>query len=385
VSRLSQDLFGICFALKGCGMEKLLEQLLRLLENGRKCALCSVISREGSVPAPANAKLLVKEDGEVAGTIGGGVLEADVQSLARTAISEERPGVKNFDFGAQPSRDSMQICGGRIGLFIEVIFPSRRDKEFFSKLLHETRSGRPVALATSVQSSHGQKPPAGQRMLFNERGVLSGGLASSELNERVRQAVSGLLQQEDPIYLRLEKRLEDYPELEGFLVEFIHPAPTLVVFGGGHIGRPLCSIGAMCGFRVVAVDDRAEFSDPERFPEAERTVHSDYTAVFDNLAIGPRHYLVSVTRSHATDSQVIEQAVRKQCAYIGMIGSRRKINLIWEQLEKKGVDRALLKRVHAPVGLDIRAETPEEIAVSIMAEIIRTRREGKPEVRQRTI
>ena len=366
-------------------MEKFLEQLLRLLENGEKCALCSVIGRSGSVPAPANAKLLVKEDGTIVGTVGGGALEAEVKGEAQRAISAERPAVINFDFRAQAFQDSLQICGGRISLFIEVIFPTEGEKEFFSKVLQEIHCSHSVVLVTAVESSYRDKPPAGHRLLFNERGILAGGLTRPEWNERVRETVSGLLEQDDPLYLELENRPEDCPELEGFLVEFIHPAPTLVVFGGGHIGRPLCQLGAMCGFRVVVVDDRAEFSDPERFPEAERTIHSDYTSVFDSLQVGTRHFLVSVTRCHATDRQVIEQAVRYRCAYIGMIGSRRKIKLVWEQLEKNGVERALLERVHAPVGLGIRAETPGEIAVSIMAEIIKTRRKRKPEIRKQKI
>ena len=370
---------------KDYGMEKLLGQLLRLLENGQKCALCSVIDREGSVPAPANAKLLVKEDGSIAGTIGGGALEADVQGLAHMVIKEQRPAIKKFDFGSEAPEDSLQICGGRIGLFIEVIFPSATEKEFFSKVLEEIRCSRSVAVATAVESSYRHSPPDGHRLLFNQQSILAGSLVESRWNERVRAAASGLFDQDDPLYLELESRPQDYPALEGFLVEFIHPAPTLVVFGGGHIGRQLCSLGAMCGFRVEVVDDRAEFAGPERFPDAECTIHSDYTSVFDTLTIGSRHFLVSVTRCHATDSQVIEQAVRHKCAYIGMIGSRRKIRLLWEQLEKKGVGRELLDRVHAPVGLDIRAETPKEIAVSIMAEIIRTRRSRKPEVRRQKI
>ena len=289
-------------------MEKFLEQLLRLLENGEKCALCSVIGRSGSVPAPANAKLLVKEDGTIVGTVGGGALEAEVKGEAQRAISAERPAVINFDFRAQAFQDSLQICGGRISLFIEVIFPTEGEKEFFSKVLQEIHCSHSVVLVLAVESSYRDKPPAGHRLLFNERGILAGGLARPEWNERVRETVSGLLEQEDPLYLELENRPEDCPELEGFLVEFIHPAPTLVVFGGGH-----------------------------------------------------------------------------RCAYIGKIGSRRKIKLVWEQLEKNGVERALLECVHAPVGLGIRAETPEEIAVSIMAEIIKTRRKRKPEIRKQKI
>ena len=366
-------------------MEKFLEQLLRLLENGETCALCSVIGRSGSVPAPANAKLLVKEDGTIVGTVGGGALEAEVKGEAQRAISAKRPAVINFDFGAQASQDSIQICGGGISLFIEVIFPSGGEKEFFSKVLQEIHCSHSVALVSAVESSYRDKPPGGHRLLFDELGILAGGLARPEWNERVREAACGLLEQDDPLYLELEDRPEDYPELEGFLVEFIHPAPTLVVFGGGHIGRPLCQLGAICGFRVVVVDDRAEFADHERFPEAEHTIHSDYTSVFDSLQVGSNHYLVSVTRSHATDRQVIGQALRYRCAYIGMIGSRRKIKIIWEQLEKNGVDRTLLERVHAPVGVDIRAETPGEIAVSIMAEIIKTRRKRKPEIRKQKI
>ena len=366
-------------------MEKLLENLLLLLSGGEKAALASVIGRSGSVPAPANSKLLVDSAGKIWGTVGGGALEGEVHHQAREAIAAEQPNVKSFDFQSDKLESAVQICGGKITLYTEVIFPTAREKEIFSVALEAVRASRTAALVTAVQSAYSEKPPAGQRLLLGREGVLAGSLARPEWNRKLSERAAGIFGQEDPLYLELAEKQADYPDLAGFLIEFIHPAPALVIFGGGHIGVPLCRLGALCGFRVIVVDDRAEYADPARFPEAERTLHSDFEEAFETLEIGPRHYLVSVTRCHTTDRKVIGRAAGLPAAYIGMIGSRRKVKLLWEELERRGVERTALERVHAPVGVEIGAETPEEIAVSIMAQIIQTRRGKKPGINQGSI
>jgi xanthine dehydrogenase accessory factor len=333
-----------------------------------------VIGRSGSVAAPAGSRLLVREDGSIAGTVGGGALEGEVMADARTAIEAEMPLVREFDFTGDTAGENLQICGGKVTIFTEIIFPTCFERELAEKLLHEINNNRSVALVSEVSESYGSLPPSGHRMAFNRSGILAGSLTGKDLNELVAARAIALFDNPDPLLLTGEESGGQ----RSFLVDYLHPEPVLVVFGGGHIGRPLAHLGALTGFRVVIVDDRPEFAAPERFPDAEWTFCGDYGEMFDKIGIGPSHYLVSVTRCHTTDRLVIKKAAVSDAAYIGMIGSRRKVSLLWKELQEEGITREQLERVHAPVGISIEAETPAEIAVSIIAQIISCRRGRRP-------
>ena len=159
-------------------------------------------------------------------------------------------------------------------------------------------------------------------------------------------------------------------------VEPILPEPCLLIFGAGHISLFLAKMGKMVGFRVVVIDDRPEFANRERFPEADEVIAQDFPAAFPRLTTNRTSYIAIVTRGHLQDETVLEWAVRTDAAYIGMIGSRKKNQTVFSHLQAKGIPEKRLKEVHAPIGLNINAKTPEEIALSIIAEIIKARREG---------
>ncbi len=160
-------------------------------------------------------------------------------------------------------------------------------------------------------------------------------------------------------------------------VEPILSPPTLYIFGAGHISVSIAKIGNMVGFRVVVIDDRAEFANPERFPEADEILVQDFSVDSLSLKINKSSYIVLVTRGHLSDEVVLEWVVGTEAVYIGMIGSRKKTATVLAHLQSKGVPKELLDRVYSPIGLDICAETPGEIAVSILGEIIKVRREKK--------
>ena len=367
-------------------MLELLESLLLLLGKGEKASLSTVTSREGSVPAPAGSRLLVSEKGTVWGTVGGGPLEAQVLQAAGRALQDQRPSITNHEFKAAEAAAGGMICGGRISLFTEVIFPTPEEIGIFKTLVDELKASRPVALATSVVTAYPQTSPDGTRLVFGREKILAGSLADKQWNDKLLCAAGSILEQKDPLYLGLESKPEGFPELEGFLVEVFHPDPTLVIFGAGHVAQPLCKMAAMAGFKVVVVDDRPEFASPERFPKAKEILLCDPEEAFTRIVPGAGHYLVSVTRGHLQDRQVIEHALKFPAAYIGMIGSKRKVKLLWEDLKTRGFEPEALERVHAPIGLEIGAETPAEIAVSILAEMIRTRRAtGRPVIRRRAL
>lgn len=164
-------------------------------------------------------------------------------------------------------------------------------------------------------------------------------------------------------------------ELEIFLDPLVRQ-PEIIVVGGGHIGKAVCTLGSLVGFDVTVVDDRPAFADPRRFPEARRTLCGDYAAVLAEVEITPLSYVVIVTRGHRYDVASLEHVLDKPAAYIGMIGSHRRVAGIMEYLRGKGVGEDVLARIHAPIGLDIGARTPEEIGVSIVAELVKQRRGG---------
>jgi len=250
------------------------EEVARLRKLGQKCALATIVQVNGSIPSYESAKLLVREDGSMVGTIGGGCVEAEVWNAAREVMETERPRHMNFSLGQDAAYDNGLICGGQLSVFVEPVVPQ----------------------------------------------------------------------------------------------------PRVFIFGAGHISKSISQIANLAGFATVIVDNREAFANAERFPEASDVFAEEYEDVFPKLAIRDTSYLVIVTRGHRDDMRVLRWAVSTNAKYIAMIGSKRKVIGVLHELEKEGIPREAFERVFAPMGLEIGAITPEEIAVSIVAEMIATRR-----------
>lgn len=239
--------------------------------------------------------------------------------------------------------------------------------------LEALRSGPPMVAAAVVETTDGG-PALGARLLVWED-RRAGSLGEPALDARAAELAGALLRGEErdgPRTVETERgRCTLYLEAH-------RPPPELVIVGAGHIARPLCRIGAMLGFRVRVLDDRPEFATRERFPEAEEVRRADFADPFRDLAVGPDTHLVLVTRGHRYDYEALRRLLLGGAlpAYVGMVGSRRRVRAALEQLVREGIPRERLLRVHAPIGLDIGAETPEEIALAIAAEIVRVRRGG---------
>ena len=218
-------------------------------------------------------------------------------------------------------------------------------------------------------------------MLVREDGKIFGTVGGSLLEAKVREEAVNVIREGKPKLIDFDLTGKDKNGMicggvAKVYLEPILPSPVLCIFGGGHVSSSLVRIGKMLGFRLVVVDDRKEYANPERFPEADKTIADGYPNAFGQITVDRFSYLVIVTRGHVYDQTVLEWAITTDAPYIGMIGSRKKIKTIYDNLIAKGIKEDTLKRVHAPIGLDINAETPEEIAVSIMAEIIKIRRFG---------
>lgn len=251
-----------------------LEEAVRLRREGRKCAMATIVEVNGSIPSYESARILVRDDGSMAGTIGGGCVEADVYAAAREVMDTEKPRRLKFNLSQDAAYDSGLICGGQLEVFIEPLVPQ----------------------------------------------------------------------------------------------------PRVFIFGAGHISKSLAHVLGLSGFAVEVIDDRDSFANRERFPSADSVHAGEYEAIFPGLAINSSSYVVIVTRGHSDDMRVLRLAVSTPARYIAMVGSKRKVISIVKELEKEGLAREMFDRIHAPMGLDIGAITPEEIAISVAAEVIAVRR-----------
>jgi xanthine dehydrogenase accessory factor len=258
--------------------------------------------------------------------------------------------------------------------------------EIACEVLAAARGGPSVATATIVRAPEDGLALLGAKLLLRADGTRLGSLGGGPLEEEVaRDALAALTERPRQVAVqslyygadgqRL-RRPEARPEGYQVLVEVTEAVATLLVVGGGHIGQALADIGALMGFSVAVVDDRPEFASAERFPQAERVICGDFEEELRRFPITPQTYVVVVTHGHREDELSLRQVVTSEAAYVGMIGSRRRSAMVIRHLSDDGYPREALARVRTPIGLDIGAETPEEIAVSIMAEIIQARRGG---------
>jgi xanthine dehydrogenase accessory factor len=258
------------------------DELVRLRRLGQKCALATIVNVRGSIPSYETAKLLVREDGSMLGTVGGGCVEAEVWTAAREVMETGQPRRMTFNLGQDAAYDNGLICGGQLDIFVEPVLPQ----------------------------------------------------------------------------------------------------PRAFIFGAGHISKSLSRIASLAGFGTVVVDDRDAFANRERFPEADEVVAGDYEEIFPKLEVVESGYLVIVTRGHRDDMRVLRWAVGTRARYIAMIGSKRKVISVVKELEKEGIPRERFERISAPMGLEIGAVTPEEIAVSVVAEMIAVRRNAESNWRE---
>lgn len=364
----------------------------------KKLAVAAIVTTSGSTPQRTGAKLLVYEDGRMLGTVGGGCVEADVWAEAREALEEDAARLCQFtlrDNPDVPPDEEGMVCGGEMEVFIEVWPPPVQPfltAERIAELLAEAqRRGRSLALVSLLaQGAEPLRQPP--HLVVDEAGkVLGGSLGATALDElAARQAVALLADERAEIVVRdwAELAADTSLELESgnllealtgtrLLFELARPALEMVICGGGHVGQAVARAARLLDFKVTVIDDRAEFASRDKFPDPQvRLLTGDFVEALRSLQITPATHLVIVTRGHRHDEICLEEVIDKPARYIGMIGSRRRTTTIRERLRRAGIAPELLHRVHAPIGLDIGALTPEEIALAILAEIILVRRGG---------
>lgn len=347
----------------------LYEEIIEGLKAKERLALATLIRRTGSAPRAEGTKYLIRADGRTVGSIGGGRVEAKVWQEAQEVIREGTRKVLHFRLSAEDSAESGMICGGNVDIFLEPL------NEGFLKIYQEIKSmkqqGGAGILATLISSEEGISHGERSKLLIRTSGERFGSLLEEKgLEEEVVKESERLLKEKKPEVMVLHKG----DKKTEVLLEPILSEPTVFIFGAGHISQQLVPLAKKVDFKVVVIDDREMFANYERFPEADEVIVTEFEKSFDQLSIDETSYLVIVTRGHLYDGIVLEQAIKTRARYIGMIGSRKKIQTLFNQLLEKGVSKEALDRIHAPIGIEIHAETPEEIAISIIAELIKVRR-----------
>jgi xanthine dehydrogenase accessory factor len=362
------------------GPDQIWAEALHTLERGQRFALATVVNVRGSTPREVGAKMIVREDGQF-GTIGGGCGEAEVFRKARLMLRDgEGAEVTEVDLTGDFDQQQIGTCGGIMDVLVDIWSPAR-DVDTARHLANAAAESRAASLVTVVATGARSELPTGARAVIDPDQASTGtpfeipAIALDKIVARTRDALPGLLEIESDGSVKQVTRVEgaDAPRV---FVDPIVGAQRLIIAGGGHIAQPLCALGAMLGFHVSVIDDRASFANRERFPEADEIIVRPFAAAVESLNLDGHCYLVSVTRGHAFDEETVRAALNTPCGFVGMIGSRRRVKAMLERLEEAGVPRERLDQVHAPLGLDIGAETPEEIAIAIVAEIVRERRLG---------
>jgi xanthine dehydrogenase accessory factor len=352
-------------------MEGIYNKALEVMGEGQMCALATIIRLTGSGPRAAGTKFLILQDGSFVGTIGGGLLEAEVLKAGGQVISTGRPRRLSLSLMGKDVAETDMICGGNVEVLLEPLFPNDEDQiNILKRWLGLRKRGGSGLLATVINVERWEKEKS-LKVFVEKAGDKAGSLPAMKIIEKTLTDNPGCwLERKEPLIAVLKDHEDEAVEL------FLDPLlsdPLLYIFGGGHVSAQIVPLASKVGFKAVVIDDRLDFADPARFPEAEAVYCYPFENVLARFSVDESSYIIIVTRGHLNDKTVLEQSLRTSARYIGMIGSRRKKAMIYERLLEEGFTRKDLDGVHSPIGLDIGAETPEEIAVSIVAELIKVR------------
>lgn len=326
-------------------MDRIFAKLLYMLEKKLDTVLVTIIADRGSAPRGAGSQMLVGEEGRILGTIGGGAVEGKADAMARQLLKEQRSCCHLFQLHASAKENIGMVCGGDVQVQFQYIpGTSHHWRTLAGKLLEMTSARQPGWLALKTDGS--------------DPSLLAG---------------NGENVQGDPV--PGQKTTEGWKPTQSKDV-FCLPLPIgerVVIFGGGHCAQALAPLLHTVGFRVTIFEERAEYGCRENFRTAEQIIVGDYTKIANWLQFTGDDYIVIMTNGHSYDLEVQSQVLRGEFAYVGVIGSRKKIAAVNQKLQERGISEEAISRVHAPIGTPIKAVTPEEIGISIAGELIYTR------------
>jgi xanthine dehydrogenase accessory factor len=356
-------------------MQEVLNQLLSSLAAGRPVAYTALVETRGSTPQKAGAGMLVFADGSQVGTLGGGCVEAEVKRRALELLPEGRRQILTFQLDHDYGWDDGLICGGRMKMLVDPLRPGD-DVSYFEQFARLLNAGAGCTAAVALnhvgESVPDSRTSADRRAPVAENPTLHPGDQYLFDGESNLLACRGAADHASSVVEHL-RPLADRPRpyVAGHVSFLPHlPRCRLVIVGGGHVGWKVAELAADVDFDVTVVDDREEFCNADRFPQAKQLICGPMEDVLPKLDVDPSTFCIIVTRGHNHDETALYHLAETPARYIGMIGSKRKIRLIFDDLREAGISEAALARVHAPLGFDIGSQTVPEIAVSIVAELI---------------
>lgn len=334
----------------------------QLLKEGKNIVLARVVALKGSAPRAAGTKCIILEKGRIIGTIGGGLMEHLVIQKAKEVFETKKMVMLHLALTGEDVLKSNMICGGNVDIHLEPIFADNHGAMSVFKAINRLiREGRKGVLVTLLADGVDSADPL-CRAVMDEDGVWTGPAFDLTLAD-----IKPYLDEKQAVLM------EEKSGTTGLFIEPIGPEDVLYLFGAGHISTFLAHLAKMIGFKVVVIDDREAFANKERFPDADEIRVVPFSQAFQNIKATSASYMAIVTRGHLHDMDVLREALSARPRYIGMIGSRRKRDQIYAALMKEGFTKKQLASVCCPIGKDVGGQTPEEIAVSIAAELIEFR------------
>lgn len=350
-------------------MEELFRELLQMMELGQEAVLATIIAQAGSAPRGAGARMLVKADGSVRGSIGGGAMEYQAIKTAMEAMQKKTSCISGFCLTRSQVADIGMVCGGDVAVCFQYISPDNGElKALCHKVLKAFDQEEECWLVMDITQE-----TCWQMGLYRQKeGLFVMKLWEDRDAAKSLEAVWKEYFQREAVQKRAVQK-----ELSGrkYYIEPLVAAETVYIFGGGHVAQELVPLLAHLKFRCVVMDDREAFANPRVFPQAKKTIVGDLEHISDYLCLQPRDYVCIMTRGHQYDYYVQRQALDAHPRYIGVMGSHNKVAVVTEKLLEDGYTREEIEACHMPIGVEILAETPAEIAVSIAGELIRKRAE----------
>ena len=360
-------------------MREIYQKVLELIESEEIGAYCTVVETKGSTPQKPGSKLLILPDLRNVGTLGGGCVEAEARRQAIGLMQGGSPRLLDFQLDSDYGWDDGLICGGNMKIFIDL--PQTEEESLILTRLQELSEAKVPLVSTTVVKSEIDHIRVGAKMLFPANGEKVGSLGDAALETALQDELIEVLEKDAPGVFRWQvERDRDEEGAVWVFMDAVQPRPTLLIAGAGHVGQALCHLGKWLGFDVAIVDDRVDFASEERLPEADEIIIGDIAEELRKYPVDHLTYAVVVTRGHQHDEEALHSVIESNARYVGLIGSRRKIKLIYDDLRDMGIPEERLAQVYAPIGLDINSKTVPEIAVSIAAQLIQVRNSTKPDI-----
>lgn len=338
-----------------------------LIDKKESFVLATILHKNGSAPRGRGSKMIIKKDYSIIGTIGGGLFEALTIKLSKEVFDSKKSIIKKLDLSIESHAATEIVCGGELKVLMEYVDAEATNmKEVFSQAVNLRKQGINFSIVTKMENK--------DEVFYNSC-------------KWICTETNFYGEEDDIVQSIFQKIRENFKDLtvqvliannEKYMIEPLLNCETIYIFGAGHVSQKLAEIVKMLDFKTVVLDDRKEFANKKRFKTVDKIiVLSNFDDILKHIDINEQSYIVIITRGHAYDKEILSQALKTNAKYIGMIGSMTKRSFIYRQLIDYGYSQNELNKVSCPIGLDISAQTPEEIAISIAAELIKIRRSSK--------